>query len=455
MASPTSSNTSRPKKRSKRQHNGTVLDFDNPTSGAASTSSAMNATALGFSGYTPGNSHSAAPSGPPSIAPSFLTAHGNFFVHDSSDTAATSSSSARLHSLMQPSASSESSKRSFTSIEHYLHNLRSLAPSDDTLSLISDSDTISPTQTLSVASLPHPIPPTSRPNLSWQTNQHIQKSLRFKVPLTPDTQPRASKFRTLASPFDKSSTASPSPSQASSRFDTPSVSDLSPLWDSSTIASDYTDDLGTPSQSQSSSLFPRQPFMDPTPVDVARPSLDVICELFHGLTHAEQTRAILRILLNARISPLQLVTELTDISNLDGVEYRSRWYQADAAGIPKLLDSIMDDLAGAEKLRAWVHPRVGDFVNPALEKEMDAACTHLVVKEGLKGITPELIESWSSDTILKPLRILCPTLSPLIIRCAQTDRAKIKNKVKVPDTVSVVILVAHEYLIDLSFFTVP
>lgn len=180
-----------------------------------------------------------------------------------------------------------------------------------------------------------------------------------------------------------------------------------------------------------------------TPIKVSLPiqiSLDALCEPFKGLSHEDQKRAILQILRNARISPLQLVADLADVDNLDGAEFRSKWYQADALGLPNLLDSIMGDLTGATKLRSWAKPRIGDLIDVVLEEEIEAACGHLSLEDGLKGITPEFIGSWSAHTILHPLRTLCPQISRIAIRAAQTDRAKRKNKVKVPDTVSVLLL---------------
>jgi len=54
----------------------------------------------------------------------------------------------------------------------------------------------------------------------------------------------------------------------------------------------------------------------------------------------------------------------------------------------------------------------------------------------VKNITPELILDWKLDTTLGLAILLCPTLWHILQAAAQMEKAKSKNKIKDPDTVS-------------------
>lgn len=437
----TISGSSRPRKRAKGNHNGVRMQFDSSAQTHFPAISSSSSNTRPFSEYFAGSGGAASSPAPAPIVASPSVAHGNFYMSEHFGTSPPSSS-AYLHSLVHPPNSSPASE-AHSSIpssllgQSWYHSLRSPFQS-----------AMRSNDHLTAAGLSHGFPPTQIPSNGVSPfEQQAERPLRFQTPATPDTLSNQKRFRRFALSTN-SATGTPPLSRASSRSQTPIDPTLSPLWSSTaTVPEDpllvqHAHDMSPPL-----STLP----IDPS--DSFRPTLDEICAPFKGLSHADQKLAILQILRNARISPLEFLTDLTDVENSDGATFRSQWYQTESKSLPHLFDTIMDDHAGANKLRAWATTHFGNLFDLILEKEIETVCDSLSTPDGLKGITPEFIEAWSASSTLHPLVPLCPIISHAITRCAQTDRAKVKNKNKKPDTVCTCFNTAlSHWVANYSFF---
>jgi hypothetical protein len=95
---------------------------------------------------------------------------------------------------------------------------------------------------------------------------------------------------------------------------------------------------------------------------------------------------------------------------------------------------VMEDERGREMLELWMERHAIDVVCKILDREMDAVKSALHMK--LEDITPDYISKWTVETASGVVaQHHAPVLHRLLIRAAQSDKAKARNKNKTPDSV--------------------
>ncbi|KAI0046675.1 hypothetical protein FA95DRAFT_1493692 [Auriscalpium vulgare] len=160
--------------------------------------------------------------------------------------------------------------------------------------------------------------------------------------------------------------------------------------------------------------------------------LDELCAPFSNLSKPAQIDAVLLILHNARISPLDFMAKLADSSTALGENFRSQWYRPDCDVLDRFLDAIMQDMRGLIKMKTWMKPHAIELVELTVYEEMSVVQSQLYLPS-LESVTASFIDTWSRDTILAPAAAAAPTLRRLLLSAAETDSAKAKNKKKSPE----------------------
>jgi hypothetical protein len=138
------------------------------------------------------------------------------------------------------------------------------------------------------------------------------------------------------------------------------------------------------------------------------------------------------ILKAGRLSPFDLVIELLDNDNAEYYGYRTKLYKPGNTKLSKILDSILGNHSGKQKLWSWMRPLALEIVSEAIDKEMDSV-TKEEILPGISSITPGFIKSWTVADVGERT----PFLTAVLLRAAQTSLAKENNKKKHPKAVCV------------------
>ena len=148
---------------------------------------------------------------------------------------------------------------------------------------------------------------------------------------------------------------------------------------------------------------------------------------------------VLQAFSDAGKSPLDLILDILDPTQLEYENYRSRWFSPACNKLSLLLDRMFAHPKGHDLVLCWMQPHVLDSVCSTVSSEMD-----LVVKKfslpSVEHITPDFINGWTLETVVEPATQLCPSLLRVLEAAAQTTEAKQKNKIKSPKTVSVTVI---------------
>ncbi|KAJ7728308.1 hypothetical protein B0H14DRAFT_2640736 [Mycena olivaceomarginata] len=100
----------------------------------------------------------------------------------------------------------------------------------------------------------------------------------------------------------------------------------------------------------------------------------------------------------------------------------------DSSKLMQLVDMIMADRAGHSKLLECMRPHLEEFACETVADEMATRRRNSIVS-GIAVVTPDFIEKWSLDEEVDH----SPFLTSILIAAAQTERAKIENKIKNPE----------------------
>jgi hypothetical protein len=96
----------------------------------------------------------------------------------------------------------------------------------------------------------------------------------------------------------------------------------------------------------------------------------------------------------------------------------------------RLLDTIMADRAGHGKLMECMRPHLEEFACETVADQMAIRRSNSIVS-GIAVVTPDFIDNWSLDEEMDH----SPFLTSILTAAAQTERAKIHNKIKRPEKV--------------------
>lgn len=145
---------------------------------------------------------------------------------------------------------------------------------------------------------------------------------------------------------------------------------------------------------------------------------------------------ILRAFSDAGRSPLDLVLDILDPTQLEYENYRSRWFSPASNKLLLLLDQIFAHPKGHNLVSRWMQPHIFDSVCSVVSSEMDSVVGKLYLPS-VEHISPQFINDWTLETIVEPATQLCPSLLRILEAAAQTDEAKQKNKLKTPKKVRI------------------
>lgn len=137
------------------------------------------------------------------------------------------------------------------------------------------------------------------------------------------------------------------------------------------------------------------------------------------------------------LSPIEFLLEIIGCKETDVEikEYKSRFYTGNA--IPRLLDSIStNDDSGWRKLDAWFEARALKLVLDRVDKEMKDLSSEFVIS--IKDIEPKRLLNFDIEKdISRSIQSISPWTHEIILRAAQSDRAKVENKKKTPFAVRI------------------
>jgi hypothetical protein len=151
------------------------------------------------------------------------------------------------------------------------------------------------------------------------------------------------------------------------------------------------------------------------------------------LSHAKRMKVALAYLRLGRLGPIDLLAHILDPSIAENDRYRTLLYKEDGR-LGEILDMVMEDARGRERLELWMKQPAIDLVCTIVDREMDAAKNALRMK--LEDVTPDYISKWTVETTSGVIvQQYAPVLHHFLIRAAQSDKAKAKNKNKMPDMV--------------------
>ena len=143
---------------------------------------------------------------------------------------------------------------------------------------------------------------------------------------------------------------------------------------------------------------------------------------------------VLQAFTDAGRSPLELILDILDSGQHEYENYRSRWFSPASNKLSLLLDRIFAHPKGHDLILQWMKPHALDTVCSSISSEMDLAVKELSLPS-VEHVSSEFISHWTLETIVEPAYRLCPSLSRVLEAAAQTEEAKVKNKIKFPKTV--------------------
>ena len=151
------------------------------------------------------------------------------------------------------------------------------------------------------------------------------------------------------------------------------------------------------------------------------------------LSPEKRLNIALAYLRQGRLGPIDLLAHALDPSIPENDRYRTSLYK-EGGRLGEVLDMVREDSRGRERLELWMKQHAVELTCTIVEQEMDAVKSALHMK--LEDVTPDYISRWTVEATSGVIVQECaPILHRLLIRAAQTDKAKAKNKNKVPDTV--------------------
>jgi hypothetical protein len=131
-----------------------------------------------------------------------------------------------------------------------------------------------------------------------------------------------------------------------------------------------------------------------------------------------------------RISPVDILLQVLDPDDLAYDRYRGNLFRDDNTKLASLIETIMSDQKGKEKLSQCMEPHLLDFACDTVAEQMETRRKKSILP-GIEAITPAFTESWNLDEQIDH----SPFLSQILETAAQTERAKLYNKKKKPDKV--------------------
>lgn len=136
-----------------------------------------------------------------------------------------------------------------------------------------------------------------------------------------------------------------------------------------------------------------------------------------------------------RLSPIDLLIHVLDPATPENDRYRTALYKEDGR-LAEVMDIIMADDRGSQRLWAWMRPHAVDRTCEIIEGEMEVVKEKLSMR--LEDVTPDYISKWTVEaTVGLAAQNFAPVLYQLLVRAAQTDKAQAKNVKKKPHTVRV------------------
>lgn len=145
--------------------------------------------------------------------------------------------------------------------------------------------------------------------------------------------------------------------------------------------------------------------------------------------------AALTTLRSGRLKALDLLLyTVTGTSGQTLIAHRTSLYGANGR-LGELLDVVMDDPMGRKRLREWMEPHALDLTCDLVDGEMDTASDEFRV--AVSDVTPEYINAWTCNALtgVTKASLRTPVVMRVLMRAAESDRARAKNKKKHSDQV--------------------
>jgi len=150
-------------------------------------------------------------------------------------------------------------------------------------------------------------------------------------------------------------------------------------------------------------------------------------------TRLSRLQDVLAHLRLGRLSPVDLLIHVLDPQIPENDWHRIHLYKEDGR-LGELMDMIMEDERGHKRLGVWMKEHAIEAICEVIDAEMDVVRENLTMK--LEDVTPEYISKWTVEaTVGSVAQKGAPTLHRLLVRAAQTNKAKAKNIKKKPETV--------------------
>jgi hypothetical protein len=147
-----------------------------------------------------------------------------------------------------------------------------------------------------------------------------------------------------------------------------------------------------------------------------------------GLSCVQKFKAILAYLQKTRLSPADFMIYVLDTHSTDLDRYRVGLYKQ-GGKLAEMMDKIMGDERGAERLREWMQPHVVEATCAIVDQEMELAKECLTMP--MNHVGPDFINAWSLESTTGQVAITkAPTLLRVLERAASSDRALARNKKK-------------------------
>ena len=147
-----------------------------------------------------------------------------------------------------------------------------------------------------------------------------------------------------------------------------------------------------------------------------------------GLSRIQKFETILAYLQKTRLSPADFMIYVLDTQSTDLDRYCVGLYRQ-GGKLAEIMDTIMGDERGAERLREWMQPHAVEATCAIVDQEMELAKECLMVP--MNHVGPEFINAWSLESTTGQVAITkAPVLLRVLERAASSDRALARNKKK-------------------------
>jgi hypothetical protein len=104
------------------------------------------------------------------------------------------------------------------------------------------------------------------------------------------------------------------------------------------------------------------------------------------MTRGERVSAALTFLREGKLSPIDLLIDVLNPSDEKHQYYRQALYKADASKLHILLDHIIADRNGKQKMDEWMAPHAVDYTCEVVDAEMEAMKKKLSMS--VSNVTP-------------------------------------------------------------------